>query len=199
MFKNALVRWLVCDGALSSCHHQLDVSVPRRAMQCGKYTSSSIRMKIKMRCLKNTEKRRSIGEKVPCTHRQFKKNVFQKEKRLFVNRSFPFCFLPLNQQNDHFLVLLGLFSKLLKKHPVDPFMTKNLETGSRVCSRRLFESNWEKSIFDTQLHSGFSDEGILSWTRAKTVEETKNAGWFCCSDDMCHECHIHRGWDPGGR
>ena len=30
-FKNALVRWLVCDGALSSCHHQLDVSVPRRA------------------------------------------------------------------------------------------------------------------------------------------------------------------------
>ena len=24
--------------------HQLDVSVPRRAMHCGKYTSSSIRM-----------------------------------------------------------------------------------------------------------------------------------------------------------
>ena len=42
--KNALVRRLVCNGALSSCHHQLDVSVPRRAMQCGKYTSSSIRM-----------------------------------------------------------------------------------------------------------------------------------------------------------
>ena len=29
-FKNALVRRLVCDGAVSSCHHQLDVSVPRR-------------------------------------------------------------------------------------------------------------------------------------------------------------------------
>ena len=43
-FKNALVRRLVCDGALSSCHHQLDVSVPMCAMQCGKYTSSSIRM-----------------------------------------------------------------------------------------------------------------------------------------------------------
>ena len=43
-FKNALVHRLVCDGALSSCHHQLDVSVPRRAMQSGKYTSSSIRM-----------------------------------------------------------------------------------------------------------------------------------------------------------
>ena len=43
-FKNALVCRLVCDGAFSSCHHQLDVSVPRRAMQCGKYTSSSIRM-----------------------------------------------------------------------------------------------------------------------------------------------------------
>ena len=42
-FKNALVRRLVCDGALSSCHHQLDVSVPRRAMRCGKYTSSSTR------------------------------------------------------------------------------------------------------------------------------------------------------------
>ena len=34
-FKNALVRRLVCDGALSSCHHQFDVSVPRRAVQCG--------------------------------------------------------------------------------------------------------------------------------------------------------------------
>ena len=43
-FKNSLVRRLVRDGALSSCHHQLDVSVPRRATQCGKYTSSSIRM-----------------------------------------------------------------------------------------------------------------------------------------------------------
>ena len=40
VFKNALVRGLVCDGALSSCHHQLYVSVPRRATQCGKYTSS---------------------------------------------------------------------------------------------------------------------------------------------------------------
>ena len=42
-FKNASVRRLVCDGALSSCHHQLDVPVPRCAMQCGKCTSSSIR------------------------------------------------------------------------------------------------------------------------------------------------------------
>ena len=32
------------DGAFSSCRHQLDVSVPRHAMQCGKYTLSSIRM-----------------------------------------------------------------------------------------------------------------------------------------------------------
>ena len=31
------MRRLVCDGVLSSCHHQLDVSVPKRAMQCGKY------------------------------------------------------------------------------------------------------------------------------------------------------------------
>ena len=29
-FKNASVRRLVCDGALSSCHRQLDVSAPRR-------------------------------------------------------------------------------------------------------------------------------------------------------------------------
>ena len=34
--KNALARQLVCVRALSSCHHQFDVSVSRCAMQCGK-------------------------------------------------------------------------------------------------------------------------------------------------------------------
>ena len=37
-FKNALVRLLVCDGALSSCHRRLDVSVPRRAINVAKHS-----------------------------------------------------------------------------------------------------------------------------------------------------------------
>ena len=43
-FKNVLERRLLCDGTLSSCLRQLDVSVSRRVMQCGKHTSSSFRM-----------------------------------------------------------------------------------------------------------------------------------------------------------